>query len=86
MGLISWIILGLIAGFIGHKIVGESGQGFLMNTGLGILGAVVGGELMTALGKHDVTGLNLYSMGVAVAGSVLVLVVVNLLRNMKGST
>ncbi len=83
MHIISWIILGLIAGFIGHKIVGENGHGFLMNTGLGVLGAVVGGEIMTLLGGREVNGLNLYSMAVAIGGSIVVLVVVNMLKQMK---
>jgi uncharacterized membrane protein YeaQ/YmgE (transglycosylase-associated protein family) len=43
MGIISWIILGLIAGFIGSKIVDSEGQGFWLNIVLGIVGALVGG-------------------------------------------
>jgi uncharacterized membrane protein YeaQ/YmgE (transglycosylase-associated protein family) len=45
MGFISWIILGLIAGFIGSKIVDKRGQGFWLNIALGIVGALVGGFL-----------------------------------------
>jgi len=45
MGIISWIILGLIAGFIGSKIVDSQGQGFWLNIALGIVGALVGGFL-----------------------------------------
>jgi len=86
MHVIGWIILGLIAGFIAHKIVGERGQGFLMNTGLGILGALIGGEIMTLLGRHEANGLNLYSMAVAVAGSVLLLVVVNVVKKARSGT
>jgi uncharacterized membrane protein YeaQ/YmgE (transglycosylase-associated protein family) len=80
MGLISWIILGLIAGYIAHRLMGNRGQGFLMNTALGVLGAVVGGEVMTLLGREDVTGLNFYSMAVAVGGAIIVLAVVQLVR------
>ena len=80
MGLISWIILGLIAGYIAHRIMGRRGQGCFMNTVLGVLGAVVGGEIMTLLGQHEVTGLNIYSMAVAVDGAIVVLVVVQLAR------
>ena len=80
MGLISWIILGLIAGYIAHRVMGRRGQGFFMNTVLGALGAVVGGEIMTLLGRHEVTGLNIYSMAIAVAGAIVVLVVVQLAR------
>jgi len=80
MGLISWIVLGLIAGYLAHRLVGGRGQGFLMNTALGVVGAVVGGEIMDLLGKHAVTGVNIYSMAVAVIGSIVVLVVVHIIR------
>lgn len=73
MSVIAWIILGLIAGFIGSKIVNKSGQGFLMDIVLGIVGAVVGGYLFTFFGATGVTGLNIYSIIVAVVGAVVVL-------------
>jgi uncharacterized membrane protein YeaQ/YmgE (transglycosylase-associated protein family) len=73
MSVLGWIVLGLIAGFIGSKIVNHSGQGFLLDIVLGIIGAVVGGFLFTALGATGVTGFNLYSMFVAVVGAVVVL-------------
>ncbi|HLN31585.1 MAG TPA: GlsB/YeaQ/YmgE family stress response membrane protein [Gemmataceae bacterium] len=65
--------LGLIAGFIGSKIVNRSGQGFLLDIVLGIVGAVLGGFLFTALGATGITGFNLYSMFVAIVGAVVVL-------------
>ena len=73
MSFISWIILGLIAGFIGSKIVNKSGQGFLRDVALGVFGAVVGGVLFSAVGLGGVTGLNVWSMIVAVVGAVLVI-------------
>ncbi|CAM5603484.1 GlsB/YeaQ/YmgE family stress response membrane protein [Mesorhizobium sp. UC22_110] len=73
MGIISWIILGVIAGFIGSKIVNKSGQGFLMDIVLGIVGAIVGGVIFSAFGATGVTGLNIYSLIVAVIGAVVVL-------------
>ena len=73
MGFIAWIILGLIAGFIGSKIVNKSGQGFLRDVALGVFGAVVGGVIFSALGLGGVTGLNIWSMIVAVVGAVVVL-------------
>jgi uncharacterized membrane protein YeaQ/YmgE (transglycosylase-associated protein family) len=73
MGILSWIILGLIAGFIGSKIVNKSGAGMTMDIALGVVGAVVGGVLMTALGFGGVSGVNLYSIIVAVIGAVVVL-------------
>jgi uncharacterized membrane protein YeaQ/YmgE (transglycosylase-associated protein family) len=79
MGILSWIILGLIAGFIGSKIVDKQGQGFWLNMGLGIVGAIVGGYLFSLFGQEGVSGLNLYSMLVAIVGAVVVLLVYNLL-------
>jgi uncharacterized membrane protein YeaQ/YmgE (transglycosylase-associated protein family) len=74
MSILGWLILGLIAGFIGSKIVNREGQGFLLDIALGVVGAIVGGLLFTAFGAEGVTGLNIYSMIVAIIGSVVVLV------------
>ena len=73
MGIISWIILGLIAGFIGSKIVNKTGAGMLTDIILGIIGAVVGGFLFSFFGATGVTGLNIWSLIVAVIGSIVVL-------------
>ena len=73
MGIISWIILGLIAGFIGCKIVDRQGKGFRLDIALGIVGALVGGFLFDLFGATGVTGLNIYSMIVAVIGAIVVL-------------
>ena len=74
MSIIGWIILGLIAGFIASKIVNKSGEGVLLDIVLGVIGAIVGGFLFTFFGAAPVTGLNIYSMVVAVVGAVVVLV------------
>ena len=73
MSIIGWIILGLIAGFIGSKIVDRTGQGILLDIVLGIVGAIVGGFIFSAVGSTGVTGLNLWSMFVAVVGAIIVL-------------
>jgi uncharacterized membrane protein YeaQ/YmgE (transglycosylase-associated protein family) len=73
MSIISWIILGLIAGFIGSKIVNSQGQGLWLDIVLGIVGAIVGGFLFSVFGATGVTGLNIWSLIVAVIGSVVVL-------------
>jgi uncharacterized membrane protein YeaQ/YmgE (transglycosylase-associated protein family) len=75
MGWIAWIVLGLIAGFVGSKLVNKSGEGLLLDIVLGIVGAVVGGWLFTMFGAHGVTGLNLYSFLVAIVGAVVVLLI-----------
>ena len=73
MSIISWIMLGLIAGFIGSKIVNRQGQGLMLDIALGVVGAIVGGVLFSLLGATGITGLNIYSMIVAIIGSVAVL-------------
>lgn len=73
MSIISWIILGVIAGFLGSKIVNKTGQGLMLDIALGIVGAIVGGLIFSAFGASGVTGLNIYSLVVAVIGAVVVL-------------
>ncbi|MBQ9353471.1 MULTISPECIES: GlsB/YeaQ/YmgE family stress response membrane protein [Phyllobacterium] len=73
MSVIGWIVLGLVAGFIGSKIVNKSGQGLILDIVLGIVGAVAGGFIFSLLGATGVTGFNIYSLIVAVIGSVVVL-------------
>jgi uncharacterized membrane protein YeaQ/YmgE (transglycosylase-associated protein family) len=80
MSIISWIVLGLIAGFIGSKLVNKKGEGLFLDIALGIVGAVIGGWLFSVFGMHGVTGLNLYSLIVAVVGAVIFLVVYHAIR------
>jgi uncharacterized membrane protein YeaQ/YmgE (transglycosylase-associated protein family) len=74
MSILTWIVLGLLAGFIGSKIVNKSGEGVFLDIILGIAGAVAGGFLFNLFGASGVTGLNIYSLFVAVFGAVLLLV------------
>ncbi|HEY7247086.1 MAG TPA: GlsB/YeaQ/YmgE family stress response membrane protein [Xanthobacteraceae bacterium] len=85
MGIISWIILGLIAGFIGSKLVDRRGQGFWLDIVLGIIGALVGGFLFSLFGASGVTGLNIYSMIVAIVGAVVVLLIYNALTGRRAA-
>ena len=72
MGIIAWIVLGAIAGFITNLIMG-GGEGVILTVILGIVGAVVGGWLAgTVLNVADVTGINIESIVVAVIGGVFV--------------
>lgn len=75
MSIIGWIVLGLIAGFIASKIVNKSGEGVVLDIVLGIVGAVVGGWVFTTFGMAPVTGVNIYSMIVAVVGAIIVLAI-----------
>ena len=75
MSFLAWIVLGLIAGFIGSKIVNKRGEGLFLDIILGIVGAVVGGWLFRLFGGQGVTGLNIYSLFVAVIGSVVLLLI-----------
>ena len=74
MGILSWIILGGIAGWLGSMVVNRGGEGVLRDIVLGIVGGLVGGWLFSAMGSTGVTGFNLWSLFVAVIGAVIVLV------------
>lgn len=75
MGILSWIILGGIAGWLGSLIVNKSGEGILRDIVLGIVGGLVGGWIFAKMGSTGVTGFNLWSLFVAVIGAVIVLVI-----------
>lgn len=79
MSILAWIILGLVAGFIGSKIVNKTGEGVVVDIVLGIVGAVVGGFLFSRFGAAGVTGFNIYSLVVAVVGAVVVLLIYHLI-------
>lgn len=80
MGILAWIIFGALAGWIASILVGENASmGAFANIIVGVIGAFIGGYVMSLLGKTGVTGFNLRSFGVAVVGAVLLLALVNLL-------
>ena len=75
MGIIAWIVLGALAGFIANLIMG-GGEGLIMMVVLGIVGAVVGGFIAgNVFHVADVTGLNIESLVVAVFGAIVVIFV-----------
>ena len=80
MSILAWIILGLIAGFIASKIVNKAGEGIVMDILLGIVGAIVGGYVFSVFGASGVSGLNIYSLIVAVIGSTVFLVIYHAIR------
>ncbi len=78
MGIIAWLVLGLISGFIASKIVNKTGEGLVMDIILGIVGAVVGGFVFNQFfGVAGVTGFNLYSM--FVIGAIVVLLIYHMI-------
>jgi uncharacterized membrane protein YeaQ/YmgE (transglycosylase-associated protein family) len=73
MGIIAWLVIGLVAGFIASKIVNHTGSGIIMDIVLGVVGAFVGGFIFNFFGHSGVGGFNLYSLLVATVGAVVVL-------------
>ena len=81
MSFLAWIVLGLISGWIASKLVDKQGKGLAIDILLGVVGAIVGGMLFRIMGVSGVTGLNLYSLLVAVAGAVVVLLIYHAFRH-----
>jgi len=79
MGIIIWIIFGALAGWIA-SIIMKSNDGLLMDIVIGIVGAILGGWIMSLLGKSGVSGFNLYSLLVAILGSVVLIWIVRAIR------
>ena len=76
MGIIAWIVLGALAGWVASIIAGtDARQGAVANIVVGIIGAFLGGFLMSLIGKTGVTGFNPYSFMVALVGAVVLLFV-----------
>ena len=81
MGFLSWIIFGLLAGAVAKLLTpGDDKSGCLLTIILGVAGAAVGGWIGTQLGFGSVTGFNLGSFGLAVLGSVVLLLIFRLVR------
>jgi uncharacterized membrane protein YeaQ/YmgE (transglycosylase-associated protein family) len=80
MSLLAWLVVGVIAGFIGSLLVNRRGEGLLMDLVLGVVGAFVGGFLFNFFGAAGVSGINLYSIGVAVVGAVVLLAAYHAIR------
>ncbi|HVI69403.1 MAG TPA: GlsB/YeaQ/YmgE family stress response membrane protein [Magnetospirillaceae bacterium] len=80
MGIIGWIILGGLAGWIASMFMGTGkSMGIMANIVVGIVGALIGGFIFNAIGGTDITGFNLWSLFVAVVGSVILLGIVKMI-------
>ncbi len=74
IGVISWIVVGLIAGLLGKLIMpGRDPGGFLTTIVIGMIGALVGGFVLQLLGGTGVTGFNIWSILVATLGAIILL-------------
>jgi len=73
MSILAWLVVGLIAGFIASKLINKRGEGLIMDIVLGVVGAVVGGFIFNFFGHSAPSGINLYSIFVAVIGAIVVL-------------
>src|SRR3989304_3226906 len=85
MSILTWIILGLIVGFLASRFMGTGGYGLLGDIVVGIVGAFVGGWLATQFLGIDVTGVNLTSIAIGVVGAVILIVVYRALAPDRGS-
>jgi uncharacterized membrane protein YeaQ/YmgE (transglycosylase-associated protein family) len=86
MSVLSWIFLGLVAGALAKLIMpGDQGGGIILTMVLGIVGALVGGFLGTALfGWSDLSGFDVRSIGIAILGALIVLLVYGLATRRRG--
>jgi len=81
MGLLLWIIFGGLVGWVASMVMGtDARQGIILNIVVGIIGAVIGGYVMSMLGEGGVTGFNLYSFLVALIGAVILIAIARLFR------
>lgn len=80
MGIISWILVGALAGWLAGKIMHNDKMGFFANIVIGIVGAFIGGLLVGLLGGTGVTGFNIWSLLVATLGSVVLIWIVRKIK------
>lgn len=80
MGLLSWIIVGGLAGLLAQYLMGDGRSGCLLTVLLGVVGAFVGGFVMSLFGFGGVNGLNIWSIVVATVGAVVLLAIARALR------
>ncbi|HZC79151.1 MAG TPA: GlsB/YeaQ/YmgE family stress response membrane protein [Ktedonobacterales bacterium] len=83
MGILGWIILGGLAGWLASRLVRGSGLGLPGDIVVGIVGGIIGGFIIGVLGGTGITGFNLWSFVVAVLGAILLLFIVRFLNGSR---
>jgi uncharacterized membrane protein YeaQ/YmgE (transglycosylase-associated protein family) len=83
--IITWVVVGLIAGWLASLVVRGSGMGFVGDIIVGIIGGVIGGIILSLLGGSGVTGFNIWSIIVAFVGAVVLLLIVRLFTGSRAS-
>lgn len=88
MGLLTWILVGLVAGFVAQLVLGGGSgiglRGIVIMTLVGVAGALVGGFVSVALGYGDVTGFNVRSLVIATLGAIAVIVAFRAVSSGRG--
>ena len=79
MGILMWILFGAIVGWLASIFMGTS-DGLVLDIVLGIVGAIIGGWVMSFFGKSGVTGFNVYSFLVAILGAIILIAIVKAIR------
>ena len=82
-GVIAWIVVGLIGGYLASRVVNKTGEGTLRDIILGIVGGIIGGIIFRSFGGHGVTGFNLWSILVAFIGGIVVLLIYHAVRGQR---
>ena len=80
MGIIAWLVLGALSGWIANRLMKNSSSGLIDNIIIGIIGAFIGGFVFNFLGAQTITGFNLHSIFVSVVGACILLWIINKIR------
>ena len=84
LDVLAWIVMGGLAGWVASLIMKKNGSGLILNIVIGIVGAFVGGFIMTQVGATGITGFKIWSFQDAVGGAIIVLAIVNLFTKGRG--
>ena len=80
MGVIAWLVLGALSGWLANKLMKNSSSGLIDNIIIGIIGSFIGGFVFNFFGAQTITGLNLHSIFVSVVGACILLWIINKIR------